>query len=763
LRVEIQNALGTNNILSPKDAIGLEFDNVILWNPFSQRDCFRELAQRKVLQDSGLSLEQWNAINAIYVSITRAQKRVYLYDDMARKRLKTLPEILLGELPLNQFNHPESIEESKIQWLALIKKYLEEGQIDNAAEIMRFHLAYPKSVIETIIKNSLAQETKTKTTNTTSTTTTIVRSEIHSTPKNLITKKDRPIATEARQSRPKPAITVNTEQQRINAILSNFNQNTLMSLFKAKDGMKIFFEIPTGVYFCLFTRCLADRTKYVTFKKFIKDNGKIVAEKITPQRLIEAKFNRTILDQSDIKEPITLISHLYQQNSESLLHLLLDKYSPVQRISFICDSLIYSSANIHLLEDQQIQSLLAFNDKTLLNNRKQLVELLCQQTLYAPEASYLYFLCNTAIGISLIFKLINDHTISKYISDNLYTVQLKYMGSIFHMFSFNEMSIEILRILYEQDPSLKKSLSIEDLLGKKSKDNPSTFLMLCKSVNGGLTLLNKLITPELAAKIPHSLPNFFTLFFLSCSQDGIEVMIRMMDAQADMVAQMTGEFISKWPDSDQISILSLLSMNRGGPIILNRLLDFHGKELVEQLTEKAFFHPPLEVDQRSAYEFLHETEKGKIFLKQLKRYGWVIPRTQDHRILAKQIHEVFPLSSQAAFFATSKENYYISRPFHAKPIDILLWQLSKDNKVQVIKMITSKPYLILQNGSFIDSLGNRYKNISPLEYCNLEKQHQYLVEIMLDCLKSNDEGRQIRQSLLSQSVNETIFGSRISL
>ncbi|MBA3535598.1 MAG: hypothetical protein H0T84_03155 [Tatlockia sp.] len=753
LRLEIQETLGTNNILTPKDAIGLEFDNVILWNPFSQRECFRELAQRIILPDSGLSLEQWNAINAIYVSITRGQKRVYLFDDLARKRLKTLPGSLLGVLLENQFDHSETIEESKIQWLALIKKYLNEGQIDNAVEIMRFHLAYSNSVIETIINNSLSQENKASNINTTNTTSTLLKAEVLTTATNSITKKIRPITTENRQVGSKPVIAVNTEQQRINTILSNFNQNTLKSLFKAKDGMRILFEIPTGVYYCLFSRCLADRTKFVTFKKFIKENGKIVAEKITPQRLIAAQLIYTTPERSgDQKEQNALITHLYSQNNESILHLLLEKYSAVQRVSFIGDSLIYSSSNNFLLEDKQIQTLLVFNDKTLFTNSRQLVDLLCQPTIFAPEASYLYSLSNSAFGISLIYRLINDQTLFRYICDNLYSVQLKYMGSIFHMFSFNEISIEILRYLYENEPRLKGLLSIEDLLGKKSTNSPPPFHTLCKSVNGGLTLLNKLITPELAAQLPHALPKLFNLFFLSCSQDGIEVIIRMMDAQADMVAKMTGELISKWPDSDRVSILALLSINKSGPIILNRLLDFHGKEFVGQLTDDALFYPPLEDDNRGAYEYLHDTEQGKIFLKQLRHYGWMLPYPQAQRFIAKQIPKVLPLSSQAAFFSTSKQFHEISKPFHAKPINILLWHLSKDNIEQVIKIISSKPYLLLQSGNFIDSLGNSYKNMSPIEYCNLEIKHQYLVEIMLNCLNANDENREIRESLLSQQA-----------
>nr|MBA2650963.1 hypothetical protein [Tatlockia sp.] len=602
LRAIIQQTLGTNNILTSKDVIGLEFDNVILWEPLSQRKCFSELAQRKQLQNSSLSLEQWNAINAIYVSITRAQKVAYLYDDKARKRLNSLPEILLGELPLNQFNHTDSMDESKNQWQILANKYLEEGQIENAKEIKRFHL--PETQLD--IEPSLPQEAQS--------TTTTDKSKINPIPTITNNNKRKASTPEKRQGELKPPNTLTVEQRKIDAILSNFNQNTLMNLFKQQEGMRLLFEIPTGNHFCLFSRCISEQNKYITFKKFIKENGKIAAEKLTPQRLIEAKIGYRIPTSEKYghkKELITLISYLYQHKYESILHWLLKKYSPAQRIHFICDSLIYSAVNAPIMHDEQILSLINFNEKTLADNRKELVDLLCQPMRYVPSAPYIYHLCSSTLGISLIAKLISNQTLFKSICENLYTVPQNLESSIFHRLSINEVGVEVLNKIYDLDPSLTKKISIDDLLAKKPKKNPSSFHSLSKLVfNGGHLVLKRLITPDIAAKMPHGLPNIFNLFFLCCAQDGVEIIKLMMDNQIDMVAKMTGKVICKWPNSDRMSILGLLSLNEGGPAILNCLLDFHGKKLVKQLTDHALFYPLIQNDHRDAYEFLKGTEEG---------------------------------------------------------------------------------------------------------------------------------------------------------
>ena len=42
----IKKHLGTTNILSAKEAIGLDYDVVILWNPLSKNKCIRDLTAK---------------------------------------------------------------------------------------------------------------------------------------------------------------------------------------------------------------------------------------------------------------------------------------------------------------------------------------------------------------------------------------------------------------------------------------------------------------------------------------------------------------------------------------------------------------------------------------------------------------------------------------------------------------------------------------------------------------------------------------------
>ena len=147
-RLLINQHLGTNNILSAEEAIGLDFDTVIIWNPFSQQEALRLLAKKE--PSESLSLDQWNAINALYVALTRAQERLFFYDKEI-KRWSVLANKLLGPLPLNQIaNQPlhHSPEEERKKWLAQAEYHMQEGRLHLAQEIMATHLNMSAQNIE---------------------------------------------------------------------------------------------------------------------------------------------------------------------------------------------------------------------------------------------------------------------------------------------------------------------------------------------------------------------------------------------------------------------------------------------------------------------------------------------------------------------------------------------------------------------------------------------------------------------------------------
>ncbi|CAM3079848.1 SidC homolog [Legionella steigerwaltii] len=149
-RLLINEQLGTNNILSPEQAIGLDFDTVILWNPVSKVNAISSLTKKNPADQ--LTLDQWNALNALYVSITRAQKHVFFYDEQP-KHWKNLTTQLMGELPLNQFDALEpgvhaTPEAERAKWQAQVSPHLQEGNIVVARGIMEFNLGLNPQEIE---------------------------------------------------------------------------------------------------------------------------------------------------------------------------------------------------------------------------------------------------------------------------------------------------------------------------------------------------------------------------------------------------------------------------------------------------------------------------------------------------------------------------------------------------------------------------------------------------------------------------------------
>ncbi|MBA2710528.1 MAG: hypothetical protein H0U57_08055 [Tatlockia sp.] len=663
---------------------------------------------------------------------------------MAQKRLGSLPEFFIGKIPLNLFDHSQTIEESKIQWLALVKKYLEEGQIENAKAIMRFHLEYKETVIDTIVKSSQPKEMD-KTPKISSPT-------ISSKPSSKlivpITQNERPtqILPVYTQTNKKQTLSISKDEKRVELIWSSFNQKKLLALFKEKDCMKLLFEIPTNTFSCLFSRCMMDKTKFMTLRKFFKENGRIIANEFELHRLNEANLGFTVDQENGKKDKLPLITYLYQNKLESILHVLLEKFSIAKRLAFMTDVCLQSASSVvYLTNDYKIQGLMTFKDDTILENWKEIVDLLCQSTRYQPETSYAYHLCDSQ-GAALLVTLIGVPKLHQFISKNLYKIPENKDSSFFYKFTLTEMGIDILNCLYELDTSLLEQVTIEDLLKKCPSDDLPVFYGLCKRHEPGLSLLNDLITPELAAKIPHGLPDIHTLFFLGCTQNGTQIIERMMHAQPEMITKMTGEIVSQWPQTDEISIFSLLSYTN--PAILNRLFDFHGKKFIEELTEAALFHSVYEMEYRSAYEYLQMSGEGKRFLKKMISSGWEMPFNQTSRIILKQADKYFPLPDKLSFFATSKENHCLSKPYKPKPVEILLWYLNTENEPQIRKMVRSEPRLLLQKGNLTDTKGNHFDDISPIEYLQRTKKNK-LREIVMQTLNTDKEETE-DLSLLSQ-------------
>ena len=155
-REYINKHLGTNNILSAKEAIGMDYQVVILWNPISQKKCLRDAYKKGQAQHDHLTLEQWNAFNALYVAITRAQVNVFIHEKETHLRTGCGTQ-LFGKLPLNEvgtFQSKCGEDQNISDWKERIEKHLADGKEELARELMSFHLRMNKEDIEKKIKSA---------------------------------------------------------------------------------------------------------------------------------------------------------------------------------------------------------------------------------------------------------------------------------------------------------------------------------------------------------------------------------------------------------------------------------------------------------------------------------------------------------------------------------------------------------------------------------------------------------------------------------
>jgi ankyrin repeat protein/GTPase SAR1 family protein len=159
-RLLINEQIGSNNILTPEQAIGLEFDTAILWNPFSDAPGVKSLNQKDAA--SSLTLDQWNAFNALYVSLKRAQQRLFIFDE-EQARWAGLANNLLGELPINQLSDPLSSSNpaaERDRWWEQVRHHLENKNYEQAKAIMRSHLKLNETEITEHIKQAITEHIK---------------------------------------------------------------------------------------------------------------------------------------------------------------------------------------------------------------------------------------------------------------------------------------------------------------------------------------------------------------------------------------------------------------------------------------------------------------------------------------------------------------------------------------------------------------------------------------------------------------------------
>lgn len=248
----INQKLNSANILNTRVAIGLDFKIVILWKPFSENKCLRELRQAmKKTASPGLTLEQWKALNALYVAISRTEYYLFIYEPDSY--WWEMCELFFGPLPRNiakiDFEMTHTPEQEREEWIKRVKHHLGQGQTTIARNLMAFHLQMNEQQIEAFIaEQTPAEQIKPEqkpmpkpeyepVKKTVPTTSTLVKKSAGT--KNRQAPEPAPIPAA------KKAASAKAEKDAfIKTLLSNITQKNLTAMLKIKQPLKFLFTYP---------------------------------------------------------------------------------------------------------------------------------------------------------------------------------------------------------------------------------------------------------------------------------------------------------------------------------------------------------------------------------------------------------------------------------------------------------------------------------------------------------------------------------------
>lgn len=601
----IMKHLGTNNILKAREAIGLDFDRVILWKPLSNTRCFHQLVQKIRMPDnSELTLEQWNALNALYVSITRSQSEVFIYE--INNHWMDHGEHFFGTLPLNQNNallNKTNIEQERRKWEQTIEHHLTEGRDSLAIDLMKFHLHMSHDAIEDKI-NSLRNIKKESSIPPDTTMTpkpegllkqgnsgkkeTLKQSVDSAKPKtyknidkknaasknesavlnNAVshTKKDTPqktdsvlVASKITTVKPNKVSLINDY---ISKLLAQLNEKNINNLFHHKSALRYLFEHQLEDGTCLFTKLVNNSACLKLVLKNIKQHWSSLSQGLTPKVLCQSNppdNTPSILILASSAEGCAILnmvlnSHTSKSNDFSLSSLThKPKTNP--------DKYQYASA---------IQSLISYID-----GRKFLIKLLE---------------LNPDMAKNLDDDILNIPTVPAGST-------VKIIPPIYWMAS-TPTGIKLFKKLSEQNPCFGKSLTDESLNSVRIKQNSSesgtSALYWLLTYSDGREIVSKLLdfSPEFAKKITAkelcrpmnldagSLANTSALYFLLSNPEGRILFEKILKCNPEIAKGITGaalcrQRIKTAEIPNQFSPLSHATTCTLGLRILNRLLDLN--------------------------------------------------------------------------------------------------------------------------------------------------------------------------------------------
>lgn len=602
IRHNIQSQISSNNILTTKEVIGLDFEVVILWEPISTNpdlsSLFQKWNQQKSKESKGIfdiTLKEEQALSSLYVAITRAQKVLIIYETNKYTHFLTY---LLGNFntsPTISLQKKISEVEAKKQFTELAEHYIKEGKIDLAKEIMQFHLKLSETEIA---KKLTSQETLA----TPKTDLPLNLTQVNNKPsyikKRNRSNKARPIAPKKTPTSSKPDTLItsqnikeanqNTNQHFedfVNDLILNPSEDKLKILFSHKNAINYLFKKKLDEGLCLLSKLIR-----------ISSIHPIILPWLGPKTLFASQVNNNLM---------------FEKGSDDLTtftHLLFSK----EGILFL---------QSWLLENRSFASMI---NTEFLNQSFQ---------LSGMKMSLIHFLSTTnSITPILILLIKQNPEIAKRIMldtaffsrDSLIKMLTKENITFLYLMCISEEGIETLIQMLPTTSGLKSKLNVDRLCQKINLNSThySMFHMLTLNPKG-LLLLHQLIkiNADMAQnKIMHllfepykSLHGFKScLFFTLINHDsGIKFFLNLISINRDLVNfikidhLITTDLAIAYKSAQLTSLYNLARTIKGCELL----------SVLLQLKPELFTNMPLKVFQFNC-EMLGPEYKSETILKE---------------------------------------------------------------------------------------------------------------------------------------------------
>lgn len=638
-REYINTTLKTDYVLTAREAIGMDFKYVVLWKPFSSsclKGLYKKFTQSKLTH--GLTLDEWNTINALFVAITRAADSAFIFEE---DDYQIAPGMwLLGKLGLNETSELKKLIEAaelkpevdaqgdSKEWGIKIESHLAEGHIDVARRLMAFHLNMNEEEINARIALPMTPAEVKTPVKILSKQDTVAPKVIEARKKSagtLPASNNVSRNTRAPEKKPnaeiaeiKPA--ANKLQNYITGLINCLSEKNIDLLIENNQAVKLLFGPHVARGHSLFSLLMADCkwSNYLLNK--IADNWGRFASMFTYELLVKPS-----LDNPDIS---TLCRLIVLKNGPRILEQIIVT-QPEQIKKITAGDLCLGT---RVMPGRISSSIPFFWFCTKPNVLAQMVNLnpellkaitaedLCRMytgidTKFINTCP-LYWLSIHLKGLWLLDELlvVNPGLAKKITQDALCLLRVDsghvdFNTSTIYWFCASTEGRQLFYRLLELDPELALRIPASALFTVKGKDvNKTPFLMLTSN-DAGLDVLEMLLTqnPQLFKDIPPSsisaiysdtkskIKNLSPLFCLSTTSRGISLLLKIYENNPKMahgldVKSLLAQVAAKYNNRYNCFALYNLVSNSDGLRALRCILESK-PEIAKGITAKALCMP----------------------------------------------------------------------------------------------------------------------------------------------------------------------------